>query len=77
MRINETTIQDVNSMKYLGIIFNKKLDSTEHLKHRNKLNMNATYSLYNTGLLDKYMDSETKSFNYKTYCRPTLLFGLE
>jgi hypothetical protein len=77
VRINETTIQEVNTMKYLGIIFNKKLDSKEHLKHRNKLNMIATYSLYNTGLLDKCMDSETKSFIYKTYCRPTLLYGLE
>jgi hypothetical protein len=77
VRINETIIQEVNTMKYLGIIFNKKLDSKEHLKHRNKLNMIATYSLYNTGLLDKCMDSETKSFIYKTYCRPTLLYGLE
>jgi hypothetical protein len=42
VRINETTIQEVSTMKYLGIIFNKKLDSTEHLKHRNKLNMIAT-----------------------------------
>jgi hypothetical protein len=56
----------VQSVKYLGIIFNKQLDSAEHIKNRNKINMISTYSLYNTGLFEKAMDSHTKNL-YSTH----------
>ncbi len=49
----------VQSVKYLGIIFYKQLDPTEHIRNRNKINMISAYSLYNTGLFEKAMDSNT------------------
>jgi hypothetical protein len=61
----------------LGIIFNTYLDSNDHIKARNKINLSSAYSLYNTGLIDKVMDTSTKSFIYKTYCRTSLLYGLD
>jgi hypothetical protein len=70
-------IEMVQSVNYLGIIFNKQLDSTEHIRKRNKINMISAYSLYNTGLFEKAMDSNTKSFIYNTYCRSSLLYGLD
>ena len=56
--------KEVKQMKYLGIIFNTHVDTNDHIKARNKINVSSTYSLYNTGLLDKVMDTSTKSHLY-------------
>ncbi len=77
IRIRDTELEEVKQMKYLGIIFNTNLDLNDHINARNKINLSSAYSLYNTGLLDKVMDTSTKSYIYKTYCRTSLLYGLD
>ena len=77
IQIKDNELEEVKQMKYLGIIFNSQLDSNDHIKARNKINLSSAYSLYNTGLIDKVMDTSTKSFIYKTYCRTSLLYGLD
>jgi hypothetical protein len=64
-------------MKYLGFIIDEPFSAIEHAKSKNKILMKQTYALFNTGLLGRSMDISTKSFIYKTYCRPSMLYGLD
>ena len=51
---------------YLGMIFDEKLNSQEHLKKKDKKCMNEVYGLYGTGLLSESMNLETKLYIYNT-----------
>jgi hypothetical protein len=64
-------------MKYLGFIIDETFSTIEHAKSKNKILMKQTYALFNTGLLGRSMDISTQSFIYKTYCRPSMLYGLD
>ena len=64
-------------MKYLGFIIDESFNTVEHVKSKNKVLMRQTYSLYNTGLIGRTMDIQTKSFMYKVNCHPSYPYGLD
>ena len=77
IKVNNEVVNKVQTLKYLGVTIDENLLLTEHIKERSKINLRASYSLYNIGFMSKSMNTYTKSFIYKTYCRPALLYGME
>ena len=70
-------IEKVTVMTYLGVTLDENLNMNNHVLERTKKCMKSSYSLYNIGIMSNSMDIATKQYLYKTYCRPTLLYGIE
>lgn len=70
-------LEQVKTMKYLGVWLDNKLNSSLHL---DKMRINMIKSMYNLnmiGLSSLKMNYETKSTLYKTFMRPILYYGIE
>jgi hypothetical protein len=63
-------------MKYLDNFLNNSLSNKDHLSNRIKLAAAAMFKLNEAGY-DENLDAFTATQLYKTYGRPTLLYGIE
>jgi hypothetical protein len=75
--IGKDRIERVTMIKYLGVYIDDKLRLAQHQSEKTKQLLKSTYSLYSIGLMNNCMDVTTKSYIYKTYCRPILTYGWE
>jgi hypothetical protein len=73
----EEKVKRVSEFKYLGIMICEKLGTNLHLEIRKNKSVASSYGLYKSGLNNEYTDPLVKSQLIKTYCRPTLLYGIE
>lgn len=65
-------IQEVDTLRYLGIELDKKLSGKKHIKERNQLTTISMVKLEKLGINSSYVEPHVKFFLYKTYIRPKL-----
>jgi hypothetical protein len=70
-------ITRVDKFKFLGVWIEENMGSEEHLKVRCHKSMTNSFVLNKVGLNRHSMKREIKSFLYRTYCRSTLIYGME
>ena len=70
-------LQCVETLKYLGIQFNRKLDMNADAIERFKTVTKSFFSLNSFGLKPLGLNPYLQSFIYKTFCLSKFLYGLE
>ncbi len=76
LKINGVIIEEVKSMKYLGNYVTSNLTNNEHLTNRIRLAVTTMLKLNEAGY-DESLDAFAAIQLYKTYGRPTILYGVE
>ena len=76
-KLNGTEMNKVTSLKYLGNFIMNNLKNTQHINNRIKLAMATTKKIEKVGYLNKFTSTKTKMQLYKSFVRPTLLYGME
>ncbi len=75
--LDNVTLKKVTEITYLGVTINNNHFNTSHIKSRSKSAINASYGLTPAGFRDKITKPSIKSLLMKTYCRPSLMYGVE
>jgi hypothetical protein len=75
--LNGAKINEVSTIKYLGIEIEKCLGWKEYAQKRRRSALQAWHSLYRIGINTSWMTASTKDLLYRTYVRPVLTYGLE
>lgn len=71
------SIERVASFKYLGYEIEEKCRQSPQVAKNIMKAAGSLFALRLAGIFNKWMAPQTKSFLYKTYCRPVLFYGLE
>lgn len=70
-------IKKVEKIEYLGVWLDSKLKSHTQIDEKKVSINNAFNALRKVGIADKETSVNVKTFLYKVYCRPVLLYGIE
>lgn len=70
-------IEEVKTMKYLGMMIRNDLKNVDHIEERQKNTSAAFYKMQKLGVLSSKMSFQMKIALYKVYCRTVLLYGVE
>lgn len=70
-------IKMVDRLKYLGTWIDRNLRASLHLEKKREGMLRTLYGLRPTGLFELSMATSIKKQLYQTYCRSTLLYGME
>lgn len=73
--LNNTKITQSDSTKYLGLILDKNLNFTKHINTSLKKAQNAFRTLYPLLYFKSPINTEIKSYIYKTYILPIILYA--
>ena len=77
LEINGESVNQVDSIKYLGIMMDTKLNSQLHLETRKQKFNQASYNLGSACLIDKNVNWKVKSLLIKTYAIPVIMYGMD
>lgn len=77
LKFDQKEIKKVDKMKYLGINYNRKLNNKDHMNKKRGETFNVINKMRDIGIESDILTSEMKIFLYKTYCRPTLYYGMD
>jgi len=75
--LNNSILNEVNEIEYLGFIINSKLDSNEIACKKFRNIQKSIFSLSFLGLKPNSINPKLQAFIYKTYCLSTFTYGLE
>lgn len=73
--LENVRLKHTNEISYLGVLLSN--NSSAHCNARIKAARKAFYSLQNTGLCTKYLNTDSSLCVYNTAIHPVLLYGLE
>ena len=75
--LGSETIDNVNTMETLGVVFNNDCNNVNHVDVRIQKCYRSYYSLRNVGFAYPGVNSDVKTYLWNTICQPTLLYGCE